>query len=142
MVLNSKGKNKSKNDFKKVLISTFLLSLLIVLFDIYIQLNSMNSIAQKCSYLDPWIIDFLAFFASIFLIVEGFEKKISRRNWGALFINVVLNYILIPYLGIIGASIATFMSVFIAHYIFDFFDSELKPLLSIKNDALLRMIGK
>jgi O-antigen/teichoic acid export membrane protein len=82
------------------------------------------------------------YLSSRFLIVEGFENKISRRNWGALIINVLLNYILIPYWGIIGASIATFISVFIAHYIFDFFDSELQSLLRIKNDALLRMIGK
>jgi hypothetical protein len=56
------------------------LSALTIITATLIQLNGQNQITEKCSYLDPWIIDLLAFLAALFLIIEGFTKIIKHPN--------------------------------------------------------------
>lgn len=80
------------------------------------------------------------FMSARYLIVEGMERKIARRNWVAITINIPLNFIMIPAYGIEGAAMATLISLLFVHYFMDIIDSELHTLHRIKNRAILLRI--
>lgn len=69
--------------------------------------------------------------------VEGMEKKFASRTVFSAIVNIILNYIFIPRYGIQGAALATFISAFLANYLLDWFDRDLKILLKIKHKAVL-----
>ena len=71
-----------------------------------------------------------------YLVAEKMEKKIIYRTTTALIINIVLNLVLIPVYGIEGAAIATLICIITANYLIDFFDADLKRLVSIKNQVI------
>jgi len=73
---------------------------------------------------------------SLLLIVEGMQKKIARRNWIAVGINVPLNYFFIQWMGIEGAAWVTLISLFIVHYVIDWLDDDLRTLINVKNSAI------
>ena len=59
------------------------------------------------------------------------EKKtmlLAKISWGAAVVNFVGNYFLIPYLGAVGASIATFVSYLFITTCYLFFTQRLHPL--------------
>lgn len=62
-----------KRKFRKTLFFTFGMSLASIILAIYIQLTGQGSV-NGCSYLDPISVDFLAFLASLFLIIEGLGR--------------------------------------------------------------------
>lgn len=72
-----------------------------------------------------------------YFTVEKMEKKIAFRTVLSAFINVILNYLLIPIYGITGAAIATLITNFVSSYLLDWFDKDLKILLKIKHNSLL-----
>lgn len=74
---------------------------------------------------------------SRYLIVEKMGGKIAVRIILAAILNIILNYILIPRFGILGAAYGTLISSFFANYVFDFFDNDLRDLRLIKNKAIL-----
>jgi O-antigen/teichoic acid export membrane protein len=84
-----------------------------------------------------------AFFASIgsvsarYFSVEHLEKKLALRTSAACFLNILLNLILIPRLGIEGAAFATLICTVFSNYIMDWIDPSLKKLLQIKHMALI-----
>lgn len=61
-------------NLKKILIVTSIVSFVVILSSAIIQLIGQNKITFACSYLDPIIIDVLAFSAALFLIIEGFVR--------------------------------------------------------------------
>lgn len=72
----------------KTFLFTGLLSIAVIILCFSLQTRA-NSLIVQCSYLDPVIIDFLAFSAGIFLIIEAgyriyehkrakFKKQITR----------------------------------------------------------------
>jgi O-antigen/teichoic acid export membrane protein len=79
----------------------------------------------------------IGFMSARYMIVEGMEKKIARRNWIAITINIPLNYILIPIFNIEGAAIASLASLIVVHYFIDIADDDLRQLLRIKNNSIL-----
>lgn len=78
----------------------------------------------------------LGFVSARYLTVERLENKILIRTLAALLVNIVLNFILIPVIGIVGAAISTLVSIILANYILDYFDVDLKKQLRMKNKAL------
>jgi len=70
-----------------------------------------------------------------YMIVEGYENKIAARTVFTLFVNIILNWILIPIYGIEGAGISTLISLFIGSYVVNYFDSELYQLRRICNNS-------
>ena len=58
-------------------------SIFVILIAFYVQSSLENKINELCSYLDPWIVDILAFIAALFLIIEGTFKIIihGNANW-------------------------------------------------------------
>jgi len=77
-----------------------------------------------------------------YLVVENWEKKIAFRNIIAAVLNIAFNMYMIPKYGVMGASYATLICLFIANYGLDFIDSDLRRILIIKNNSLnpLRLI--
>jgi O-antigen/teichoic acid export membrane protein len=73
-----------------------------------------------------------------YLTVEKLENKVAIRAVVALVVNLVLNLLLIPNLGINGAAISTLLSLFVANYLIDYFDRDLKHLLYLKNGIFFR----
>lgn len=72
-----------------------------------------------------------------YFTVEKMERKIAFRTFVTTALNIGLNFLLIPLYGIEGAAISTLLSVFIANYLMDYLDPELKELVSMRNEAVL-----
>lgn len=53
----------------------------------------------------------------IWIVTEGYNRFLKYTVWIGAIVNLVLNYILIGYFGIIGAAIATFMAQFTVQFI-------------------------
>jgi len=77
-----------------------------------------------------------------YLTVEGMEKKIAFRTIVALVTNIIMNLILIPIYGIEGAAVATLVTIFIANYLINYTDKELKQLVNVCNNAILLKITR
>ncbi|MBS3075237.1 hypothetical protein J4429_02140 [Candidatus Pacearchaeota archaeon] len=75
--INNKNPNLS---LKKTLIIAIIFSIITIIIAIIIQLNGQSKITEKCSYLDPWTIDLLAFSAALFLVIEGFARIIEHPH--------------------------------------------------------------
>ena len=58
-------------NFNKTIIFTTTISILSVIGTLIIQLRGQNSVGKGCSYLDPILIDIMAFLVAVFLIIEG-----------------------------------------------------------------------
>ncbi|SIQ95161.1 Polysaccharide biosynthesis protein [Pseudomonas flexibilis] len=71
-----------------------------------------------------------------YLTVEGMESKILSRTLVGLIVNVLLNLVLIPVYGVQGAAISTMVTLFVANYLINYFDRDLKQLVSICNRSL------
>lgn len=67
-----------------------------------------------------------------YLTNEGLTKVALRRSLLGVFVNVTLNYLLIPLYGIEGAAIATLSGQLVANYGYDFFDKRLHVQLKMK----------
>ena len=72
-------RGKMKN-FHKTLLFTILLSLVVIVISIITQLSGESRIIGRCSYLDPVIIDILAFSAALFLVAEGFCRIFEHKS--------------------------------------------------------------
>jgi O-antigen/teichoic acid export membrane protein len=84
-------------------------------------------------------------FASVtarFLAVENMEGSIALRASAALAVNVSCNIILIPRFGIEGAALSSVISVFIAHYLLDYFGARTRSLLRMKHLAIVLPLNK
>ncbi len=74
---------------------------------------------------------------SRYLTAESKEKKIAFRTTVGLFVNILLNFLLIPRYGIQGAAIATVVTILIADYFLNYLDRELKQLVKICNHSII-----
>lgn len=74
--------------------------------------------------------------------VEHMERKILFRIAVAAALNIALNFILIPKYGITGPAYSTLFCMFFTTYVMDWFDKDLKVLLSIKHRALFPLTIK
>lgn len=63
---------------RRTLIVTAVCCLAVIFAVIYIQLYGQSKIVEGCSYLDPITIDFLAFLAALFLVIEGFARIVEH----------------------------------------------------------------
>jgi hypothetical protein len=78
--MKEKDLSKQKKNFKKTILFTFVLSLTAMAVSAWIQIKGQNGL-NNCSYFDPMIIDFAAFSASLFLIIEGLIGIFKHRSF-------------------------------------------------------------
>ena len=75
--------------------------------------------------------------ASIWLISEGMQTYSLYIQMMAVSINIVLNILLIPTLGITGAAISTFLTYFLATWVFGLFFKKLRSITLMMIQASL-----
>jgi len=121
------------------------------------------AIALPTTFLAPWIIRVLygnAFlqasgvlsihiWAGVFVflgvasgkwfLAENYIKKNFYRTFLGMVVNVILNFVLIPQYGIMGAAVATLSGQISANFIYDFFDKQTHVSLRLKINSLIPM---
>lgn len=80
---------------------------------------------------------FLGVASSSWLTNENLQKLAFYRTLSGAITNVILNLMLIPIYGIIGAAIATVISYMVAGFVFDIFNNKTRKMFFMKIDALL-----
>ena len=75
------------------------------------------------------------------LYVEHYEKKYLKRSIFGVFVNVGLNFLLIPVYGAVGAAFATLATLFMIHYIYDIFDKDLWKFYHLKIKCFIPKIN-
>jgi len=92
------------------------------------------SLASNVLVVHIWtgIFVFLGVAFSKFLIAENLGKKALYRTVFGAASNVLLNYLLIPAYGIMGAACATLIAQAMANLGYDFFDKDLRGHIRIK----------
>ena len=75
---------------------------------------------------------FLGVASGVYFTAENYTKKFFYRTVLGAVSNILLNLALIPRYGINGAAVATMLSLFIANFVFDFFDIRVRDILVIK----------
>jgi O-antigen/teichoic acid export membrane protein len=71
-----------------------------------------------------------------YFIAEGLQKSSFYRGLIGFFVNIVLNYFLIPLYGAMGAAIATVISQAMALYLFNFSNKKTRPMFYMQTEAL------
>lgn len=72
-----------------------------------------------------------------YLLAENLTRIAFQRSVLGALSNVILNLVLIPIYGGLGAAVATLLAQFIANYVYDFFDRRLHAQLLMKTQAIL-----
>lgn len=85
---------------------------------------------------------FLGVSSSKWFISENFQKYSFYRTLAGAIINVILNLILIPKYSIYGAAYATFLSQFVASYLFNAFNKKLYHTFLLQTNAILLPLRK
>ena len=71
-----------------------------------------------------------------YFITEGLQKLSFYRGLIGFIINIVLNYLLIPTYGVLGAAISTVISQIMALYLFNFTNAKTRPMFYMQTRAL------
>ena len=123
VLMNKTSKEESIGDIIFSLKSNILISLIITLG--FILLGKLFiTIVYGSEFLDSYITTIILFFGSISMIFhkiispllysKGYQKKLCIIFLSAVFLNIVMNYILIPKFDIIGAAVASVFSYLLA----------------------------
>jgi len=80
---------------------------------------------------------FLGVASGKWFMVENLQMLSLWRTFSGMIINIVLNLLLIPKLGINGAAIATIFANFMAAFLFDLFNYKTRKMFYIKIRSLL-----
>jgi O-antigen/teichoic acid export membrane protein len=79
---------------------------------------------------------FIGIAGTQWFITENLQKMLLQRTITGAVVNVLLNLILIPHLGINGAAISTLAAQFMASYASNAFSSKTLPLFKIQTQAM------
>ena len=80
---------------------------------------------------------FLGVASEKWFLAENYIKKNFYRTFLGMLINVILNFVLIPQYGILGAAVATLLGQVAANLLYDFFDKQTYASLRLKINALI-----
>jgi O-antigen/teichoic acid export membrane protein len=69
------------------------------------------------------------------LIVEGYTKIAFARNFIGATLNIILNLVLIPKMGIIGSAFATVISLFFTSHIYFLFHKKTRNMFKMQNKS-------
>jgi len=68
---------------------------------------------------------------------DGLQKITMKRHILGIFLNIPLNYILIPQYGVEGAALASLVTLFLTCYLFDLIFKETRLVFYHKTKSLL-----
>lgn len=80
---------------------------------------------------------FLGVASGRWMIIEGYTKKLFFRTLLAVFVNICMNFLLIPAYNIKGAALATLIAQIMIVIIFDLFSADTRVSFSMKCRALI-----
>ena len=80
---------------------------------------------------------FLGVASGKWFLVENYIKKNFYRTFLGMLVNVILNFVLIPQYGILGAAVATLLGQVAANLLYDFFDKQTYASLRLKINSLI-----
>lgn len=83
------------------------------------------------------LISAFSFVSGQWIIIKGLQRFAPYANGAGAILNVALNFILIPTMGLWGALVATFISYSFAAYFFYYFIPKLRPAAYVINRSLL-----
>lgn len=140
---NSKTFDKQMQLFSDIMIwITILLSILFSLFGkqlVAILLGDTYDVTGQLVRLLSWksLISAFSFVSGQWIIIKGLQRFAPYANGAGAILNVGLNFVLIPVMGIWGALVATFISYSFAAYFFYYFIPELRPAAYIINRTFI-----
>lgn len=85
---------------------------------------------------------FMGIASTQWFIAEGLQKLLLQRTITGTIVNLALNLLLIPRLGIVGAAIATLVAQFMASYVSNLFSAKTRKLFKIQTQALFFLRSK
>ncbi len=80
---------------------------------------------------------FLGVASGKWFLLENYVKKAFYRTSVGALLNIIMNYYLIIRIGIAGAAISTLLANFIAAYLYDLIDKDVRKIFILKTNALL-----
>lgn len=144
-----KSKNNSVDDYQRMLVRLFRVliylsvaaALTVSIFSEWLMVFAFGAqFAESAPVVG--VVMWTSVFAAVgsvsarYFNVEHMEIKFALRTALAAILNVALNFLLIPYYGIMGAAVSTLVCTFFANYLMDWFDKDLRDLLRIKHRAV------
>ncbi len=67
-------------NINKTIIFTTTISILSIIGTLVVQLRGQNNLEKGCSYLDPILIDVMAFLVALFLVIEGIHSIFKNKE--------------------------------------------------------------
>lgn len=80
---------------------------------------------------------FMGYVFHKYLIAENWTTLAFLRTFYGAILNLVLNFILIPKIGILGAALATLLSQLMSNYLFDLTDKRLYHQFMLKTSSFI-----
>ncbi|WP_187263696.1 flippase [Pontibacter beigongshangensis] len=84
---------------------------------------------------------FMSFASTNWFITNNMQKFMLYKTLAGAVINLVLNYLLIPFYGGLGAAISTLVAQFVSSYFFNLFTKKTYPMFRMQTIALLKVAG-
>lgn len=88
-------------------------------------------------HIGGWIFTAMSAISYRYFITEGLQKTSFYRGLTGLISNIILNYLLIPLYGAIGAAVATVVSQVLALYLFNLTNAKTRPMFYMQTKAIL-----
>ena len=144
--------NNIKNLYSIILYIAFSQSIVISIFSkiiIYILYGEAYMNAAPALSIITWYIAFsyMGVIRNRWLLAEGKQHLIWRIDLSGAFANVILNFILIPKFGIIGAAIASLVTQFFTNFIMGWIIKDIRPnnyllIESLNPKVLINLLKK
>lgn len=106
---------------------------------VFLLYGNDYQLAGKVLTIHIWtgVFVFLGVAFSQYLISENLAMKSFYRTAAGATVNILLNFLLIPYYGIVGAAVATLVGQVVANLLYDFFDKDLRNHLLVKLSSFI-----
>lgn len=133
-----KDSNTKYKTYKDMLILTFIFSVVLSIINIYFSpfiiqyfyQEKFDSAIKYIEYLTPIIsLTFLLSTTGRILVTENLAKIAFERNLCAFCLNIMLNFLLIKYIGVTGAIIASVISYLTSSIVYLFFKKETRKII-------------
>lgn len=79
---------------------------------------------------------YISVMSSKYLLMKRDQPEILRRQLAGVIVNIGLNFVLIPRIGILGAAFATLLTDFVISIVMDVGRRRYRPLLALKVEAI------
>lgn len=152
-IINAKGISDSLYNFRLQRLFT-LMVWFAILIALPVSLNSqyLMTLLYGNEYREAASVLVISIWASVFVflgvssgnwfVIENLERYALYRTFCGMVVNVLLNLILIPKYGIVGAALATLIAQIVAALLFDLFNKNTRKLFYLKLSAFNIMLLK